>query len=74
VIHIVNYGLGNVQAFLNMYYRLGIEARLASTADDLAEARHIIAASSSTDLRHALRGSAVFGTSFCRASEHSTGP
>ena len=29
-----------------------------------AEARHIIAASSSTDLRHALRGSAVFGAAF----------
>lgn len=42
MIHIVNYGLGNVQAFLNMYYRLGIEARLASTAEELAQAQRII--------------------------------
>jgi imidazole glycerol-phosphate synthase subunit HisH len=42
LIHIVNYGLGNVQAFLNVYYRLGIEARLASTAEDLADAKRII--------------------------------
>lgn len=42
MIHIVNYGLGNVQAFLNMYYRLGIEARLASTAEELTKAQRII--------------------------------
>jgi imidazole glycerol-phosphate synthase subunit HisH len=42
VIHIVNYGLGNVQAFLNMYQRLGIAAQLASTADELADAERII--------------------------------
>lgn len=42
MIQIVNYGLGNVQAFLNMYQRLGIDARLASTADDLKAADHII--------------------------------
>lgn len=42
MIHIVNYGLGNVQAFANMYKRLGIDACLASTADALAEAQRII--------------------------------
>jgi imidazole glycerol-phosphate synthase subunit HisH len=42
VIHIVNYGLGNVQAFVNMYKRLGIEACLASTAAELESAERII--------------------------------
>jgi imidazole glycerol-phosphate synthase subunit HisH len=42
MIHIVNYGLGNVQAFANMYKRLGIEARLVTTADELAGAKRII--------------------------------
>ena len=42
MIHIVNYGLGNVQAFANMYKRLGIDACLASTADALAQAQRII--------------------------------
>lgn len=42
MIHIVDYGLGNVQAFANMYKRLGIEAKLVSNADDLADAKGII--------------------------------
>jgi imidazole glycerol-phosphate synthase subunit HisH len=42
VIHIVNYGLGNVQAFTNMYKRLGIDACLASTANELEGAKSII--------------------------------
>ena len=42
MIAIVNYGLGNVQAFVNMFKRLGIEARLASTADDFAQAKGIV--------------------------------
>lgn len=42
MIHIVNYGLGNVQAFLNVYYRLGIKACLASTASELQGAERII--------------------------------
>lgn len=42
MIHIVNYGLGNVQAFANMYKRLGIDARLAATADELVGAQGII--------------------------------
>ena len=36
MITIVDYGLGNIQAFLNVYKRLNIEARTATTADDLA--------------------------------------
>lgn len=42
MIRIVNYGLGNVEAFLNVYYRLGIDARLASNAAELADAERII--------------------------------
>ena len=42
MIHIVNYGLGNIQAFANMYKRLGIETRLASTADELRDAERVI--------------------------------
>lgn len=42
MIHIVDYGLGNVQAFLTMFKRLGLEATRAKTAADLASASKII--------------------------------
>lgn len=42
MISIVNYGLGNVQAFANMYKRLGIEARLVSRAEELDDAKSVI--------------------------------
>lgn len=42
MITIVDYGLGNVQAFANIYKRLEIPARLARNADELAGASHII--------------------------------
>lgn len=42
MIHIVDYGLGNVQAFLTMYKRLGLEATRAKTSTDLASASKII--------------------------------
>lgn len=42
MIHIVDYGLGNVQAFANMYKRLGIEATRAKTASDLHGATKLI--------------------------------
>lgn len=42
MIHIVDYGLGNVQAFLTMFKRLGLEATRAKTAADLMGARKII--------------------------------
>jgi glutamine amidotransferase len=41
MIHVVDYGLGNVQAFLTLYKRLGFEATRAKTAD-LAGASKII--------------------------------
>lgn len=42
MIHIIDYGLGNVQAFTNMYKRLGIQATRARSAMDLEGATRII--------------------------------
>ncbi|HGM5582909.1 TPA: imidazole glycerol phosphate synthase subunit HisH [Pseudomonas putida] len=42
MIHIVDYGLGNIQAFMTMYKRLGFETVRARTAADLEGACKII--------------------------------
>jgi len=42
MIHVIDYGLGNVQAFLTLYKRLGFEVTRAKTAADLAGASKII--------------------------------
>lgn len=42
MIHIVDYGLGNIQAFLNVYKCLGIEAIRARSADDLKGASKLV--------------------------------
>ena len=42
MIKIVDYGLGNVSAFRNVYKRLNIEAGTARTADDLRDATKLI--------------------------------
>jgi glutamine amidotransferase len=42
VITIVDYGLGNIQAFDNIYKRLDVPVRLAKTSHDLEDASHII--------------------------------
>lgn len=42
MITIVDYGLGNIQAFANIYKRLNIPARIASTDDELGDAAKII--------------------------------
>ncbi len=42
MIHVIDYGLGNVQAFLTLYKRLGIEAIRAKTIADLTSASKII--------------------------------
>lgn len=42
MISIVNYGLGNIQAFANIYNKLDIPVRIASTADDLKDSEKII--------------------------------
>ena len=42
MIGIVDYGLGNIQAFLNIYKNLNISAMPVRTADELAAAKRII--------------------------------
>ncbi len=42
MITIVNYGLGNIQAFVNIYKRLNIPARIAGSAEELAGAQKMI--------------------------------
>lgn len=42
MITIVDYGLGNITAFLNVYRRLNIDARTARTADELRDATRIV--------------------------------
>jgi len=42
MITLVNYGLGNIQAFANIYKRLNIPGRIASSADELADSEKII--------------------------------
>lgn len=42
MITIVNYGLGNIQAFVNIYKRLNINVRIAQTVDELILAEKII--------------------------------
>ena len=42
MIAIIDYGLGNVLAFANLYHRFGIPARIAKTAVDLEGATRLI--------------------------------
>ena len=42
MITIVDYGLGNIQAFVNVYQRLNIPVAVASTPDELRKAEKII--------------------------------
>lgn len=42
MITIINYGLGNIAAFLNVFKRLNISARVATCAEDLKTAEKII--------------------------------
>jgi glutamine amidotransferase len=42
MIRIVDYGVGNIQAFMTMFKRLGIPAERALTQADLADATHLI--------------------------------
>ena len=42
MIHVIDYGLGNVQAFLTLYKHLGIKAHRAKTAADLINVKKII--------------------------------
>lgn len=42
MICVVDYGVGNIHAFLTRYKRIGIDARRARSAEDLAGASHLI--------------------------------
>lgn len=42
MIHIVDYGVGNIQAFMTMFKRLGVPAERARSADALEGATHLI--------------------------------
>lgn len=42
MICIVDYGVGNIQAFLNLFRRLGLEARRADTSDALTDAIRLV--------------------------------
>jgi len=42
MIAIIDYGLGNITAFANIYKRLGVPFKLASSPDDLVDATKII--------------------------------
>jgi len=42
MITIINYGLGNINAFVNVYKKLGIEIKIASSVNDLTRATKII--------------------------------
>lgn len=42
MISVVDYGLGNIGAFLNMYKRMNVPAKPVRTADELADATRIV--------------------------------
>ncbi|WP_273428484.1 imidazole glycerol phosphate synthase subunit HisH [Chitinibacter tainanensis] len=42
MIRIVDYGVGNIQAFLTLFKRLGVEAKRAATPAELADATRLI--------------------------------
>lgn len=42
MIRVVDYGVGNVQAFMNVFKQLGVSAQRASTSYELEEASHLI--------------------------------
>ena len=42
MIAVVDYGLGNILAFKNIYKKFGVEAIIAKTPEDLAKASKII--------------------------------
>lgn len=42
MISLVDYGVGNIQAFLNVFKRLNVDAKTVQTADELSGADHVI--------------------------------
>ena len=43
MIYIIDCGLGNIHAFINMFARMGLNAKRAKTAKDLSDANSFIA-------------------------------
>lgn len=42
MITVIDYGLGNIDAFLNMYKRMNVSAKVARTVDELSDAERIV--------------------------------
>ena len=42
MICVIDYGVGNIQAFLNLFNRLGLDARRADKPEDLSDAKRLI--------------------------------
>jgi glutamine amidotransferase len=42
VINVIDYGVGNIQAFLNLFQRLGIDAQRSDTPESIKGATHLI--------------------------------
>lgn len=42
MIHVIDYGVGNIQAFLNLFQRLGIDAQRSDTPESIEGATHLI--------------------------------
>ena len=42
MIRIIDYGVGNIQAFLTMFKRLGVEAARARTVEELEGATRLV--------------------------------
>ena len=42
MISVVDYGVGNIQAFLNLFKRLGVDAQRATSPEGLAGATHLV--------------------------------
>ncbi|RSD29653.1 imidazole glycerol phosphate synthase subunit HisH [Vibrio pectenicida] len=42
MVHIIDYGVGNIQAFLNVYKRLGLPCKRARCIEDLVGVTHLI--------------------------------
>ena len=42
MLSIIDYGLGNLGSLLNIYQRLGIDARIASKSDEIRDSSHLI--------------------------------
>lgn len=42
MICIIDYGVGNIQAFLNLFKQIGVQAQRASSPEELSQATHLI--------------------------------